>query len=76
MRRNRSTETSSRAARKFPKPIRVFSLEFGLGRLDGRHEEVAHITGRLVEVVAHLVAALALGDDVEVEAVQSVSYCP
>jgi hypothetical protein len=43
-------------------------LELGLGRLERVHQHVADIVGRLVEVVAHLVAAQTLGNDVEVEA--------
>ena len=45
-------------------------------RLNSRQQQITDVAGRLVEVVAHLVAALALGDDVEVEAVQNVSCCP
>jgi len=43
-------------------------LELGLGGLDGRHEQVAHVASGLGDIVAYLVASLALGNNVEVEA--------
>ena len=50
-------------------------LDLGLGRLQRGHQHVAHVVGSLVEVVAHLVAAQALGDDVEVEAERVGGEC-
>jgi hypothetical protein len=44
-------------------------LELGLGRLKRRHQHVADIASRLVDVEAHPVRPLALGNDVEIEAV-------
>ena len=44
------------------------SLQLGLGGLDGRSHQVAHVAGCLGEVEAHAVAADALGDDVKVDA--------
>ena len=49
--------------------LKAYSLDLGLGGLEGGGKEVAEVVGGLVEVVAHAVRAEALGDNVEVEAV-------
>lgn len=46
----------------------LFCLQLGLGGLEGWGEEVAHLAGGFVQVVAHLGAAETLGNDVEVDA--------
>jgi hypothetical protein len=47
------------------------SLELSLRSLERRQHQLADIASGLVQIVAHLVAAETLGDDVEVDAVQS-----
>lgn len=44
-------------------------LQFSLGGLKSRCEQISHIVSCLVEVVAHAVAAQTLGNDIEVETV-------
>ena len=47
---------------------RCRGLELSLGSLNGGNQEIPHLAGGLVNVVAHLVTTKTLRDDVEVEA--------
>ena len=49
------------------------ALELGLGALERGQQELAHLVGGLVDVVAHPGAPLLLGNDVEVQAGVKVS---
>lgn len=59
--------TSSRSLQHFS----IAALQFGLGRLERRHQHVSHVVGRLVEVEAHSLTAQFLGHDVELQTVAS-----
>jgi hypothetical protein len=49
----------------------TYPLQLGLGRLHSRHQQVADIPSRLVEVEAHLLASESLGYDVEADAARA-----
>ena len=49
------------------------ALKLGLGALERGQQELAHVVGGLVDVVAHPGAPLLLGNDVEVQAGDKVS---
>ena len=58
----------------FPSSLsKIPNSELGLGRLESRHQQVAYVAGRLVDIEAHLLAAEALGHNIEAETACIVS---